>query len=79
MRSYNGGPPGERKSKETIRPWHDYDNDSVGTALRDTTSSPGVSDFDFEGLAIGGLSPRPRSKSQPRQLDNDHNIGRAIA
>jgi hypothetical protein len=78
IRSYNGALTGDSRSKERIPTWCDPDNDSVGTALRDTAhSSPGTSIFD--GLNAGGLSPRPKSKSQLRSWDNNQDIGRAIA
>jgi hypothetical protein len=83
IRSYNGGPHGDSKSKETTPHWYDQDNDSAGTALRDTdagNSSPGTSNFDFDGFSTGGgLSPRPKSKSNLTQWEDGQNIGRAIA
>lgn len=83
VRSYNGGPLRDSKSKETIPNWYDQDNNSLGTGLRDTyltNSSPGTSTFDFDGFsAAGGLSPRPKSKSQLKEWDDSQIIGRAIA
>ncbi|KAH6678242.1 hypothetical protein B0J14DRAFT_460153, partial [Halenospora varia] len=58
--------------------WYDPEDNNVGRELRDmdqTSSSPGTSIFD--GLAAGGLSPRPASHSRPWGQDKE--IGRAIA
>lgn len=54
--------------------WFDPEDESVVSQLRTdhTSSSNGTSMFD--GLAIGGLSPRP----QPRRDGGDIYIGRAI-
>lgn len=76
----NGAAVRESKSKERVRTWGEPDNDSIGTGLRDTdytNSSPGTSLFD--GLNnVGGLSPRPKSKSQLKPWQNTEDIGRAI-
>ncbi|KAH8662997.1 hypothetical protein BGZ60DRAFT_412465 [Tricladium varicosporioides] len=58
--------------------WYDPEDNNVGREFRDmdqTSSSPGTSIFD--GLAAGGLSPRPASRSRPWGQDKE--IGRAIA
>jgi hypothetical protein len=54
--------------------WFDPEDESVVSQLRmdRTSSSNGASLFD--GLAMGGLSPRP----QPRHDGGDMYIGRAI-
>jgi len=81
IRSYNGGTYGDSKGKDEMPSWYNRDDESVGTGLKDTepTDSPGTSIWD--GLSAGGLSPRPKSKSQlrPWQTDNKDDIGRAIA
>jgi hypothetical protein len=59
--------------------WYDPDNGAVGSHMRDLDfSTPGASEFD--SLSAGGLSPRPKSRPRPWELEVDEKeIGRAIA
>ncbi|KAH8592383.1 hypothetical protein B0O99DRAFT_689541 [Bisporella sp. PMI_857] len=86
VRSFTGGTIVGPIITTRIPTWYDPDDSSVGMDRRDTDhSSPGTSIFD--GLSAGGgLSPRPKSKTQLRPWDPDYawdkeigGIGRAIA
>lgn len=80
VRSNHGGSVDLPKPTDKAPAWYDPDNESVGTGLRDTeytNSSPATPVFD--GLNAGGLSPRPKSKSQLGSWDSSQEIGRAIA
>jgi len=67
--------------------WNDTDIDFNSGSRGDADhSSPGTSIFDGLSMAAGGLSPRPKSKSQLRPWDSElawdketSDIGRAIA
>ena len=85
-RSFTTGPILEMPAPASYS-WNDTDIDLTSGSRGDADhSSPGTSIFDGLSMPAGGLSPRPKSKSQLRPWDVEYawdketgGIGRAIA
>jgi hypothetical protein len=69
----------DMKAKDRHPTWYDPEDGAGNNHIKDLDfSTPGTSEFD--SLSTGGLSPRPKSRSKPWELELDEKeIGRAIA
>ncbi|KAE8453825.1 hypothetical protein EG329_009337 [Mollisiaceae sp. DMI_Dod_QoI] len=81
MRSGRERSSSDLKAKEMQSVWYDQDDEIMSSHLRTDNgrSSLGTPDF-FDGIPSGGLSPRPKSRTRPWEIQiPSEDIGRAIA